>query len=279
MKKLAFLFIAITGLVIISAVAADKPASRKQVDAAIKKGLPKTAIKHLEPIIEGALAEKKYAEAVKALAKKIAYEGQVQGRKAEENIVRLEAVIGEWPKEAKPVLETVLAHWYWNFFQQNKWRFMQRTQTAESPGDDILSWSLPRIMAEIDEHFTAALSSDEILKKTPIIKFNDLLTKGTVPDSFRPTLYDFIAYEALRFYSSGEQAGAAAQDAFTFSADSPALGSVDEFLGWKIETTDDTSIKLKAINLLKELITFHKNDDEPSALIDADLARHHSYGK
>lgn len=277
MRKSAFPAIVIAVLLMIGCVFAAESQSRqelwKQVDAAIKKGLPKTAIKHLEPIIEGALAEKEYAEAVKALAKKISYEGQIQGRKAEENIVRLEAVIDKWPKEAQPVLETVLAHWYWNFFQQNRWRFMQRTQTDEAPGDDILSWSLPRILAEIDKHFTAALSSDEILKKTPIADFDDLLTKGNVPDSFRPTLYDFIAHEALRFYSSGEQAGAASQDAFDFSADTPVLGSVDEFLGWKIETTDDTSIKLKAINLLKELISFHKNDADPSALIDADLAR------
>jgi len=179
----------ICNLIITPAVTTAEPTSRqelwKQVDEAVKKGLPKTAIKHLEPIIKEALAQEKYAEAVKALAKKIAYRGQIEGHKAEENIVRLEAEIPNWPKEAHPVLETVLAHWYWNFFQQNKWRFMNRTQTAESPGDDILSWSLPRIMAEIDEHFTTALASDDILKKTPIADFDDLLTKGNVPDSFR----------------------------------------------------------------------------------------------
>ena len=32
-------------------------------------------------------------------------------------------------------------------------------------------------------------------------------TKGTLPDSYRPTLYDFLAHEALEFYTPGEQAG------------------------------------------------------------------------
>ncbi|MCF7958069.1 MAG: hypothetical protein K9M57_06425, partial [Phycisphaerae bacterium] len=279
MKKMAFLITVLftCQLTLIPSLTAAEATSREkqweQVDAAIKKGLPKTAIEHLEPIITEALADEKYAEAVKALAKKIAYQGQIEGHKAEENIARLQAEIGNWPKEAHPVLETVLAHWYWNFFQQNRWRFMQRTQTAEAPGDDILSWALPRILAEIDKHFTAALASDALLKKTPIADFDDLLTRGNVPDSFRPTLYDFIAHEALRFYSSGEQAGAAAQDAWDFSADTPALGSVEEFLGWKVEATDTASLKLKAIQLLQSLITFHKNDPDPSALIDADLAR------
>ena len=33
-----------------------------------------------------------------------------------------------------------------------------------------------------------------------------------MPDAYRPTLYDFIAQEALKFYTSGEQAAAKPQD-------------------------------------------------------------------
>jgi hypothetical protein len=43
----------------------------RQVDEAVQKGLPKTAITNLEPIIAGALKDKAYAEATKAIAKKI----------------------------------------------------------------------------------------------------------------------------------------------------------------------------------------------------------------
>ena len=42
-----------------------------------------------------------------------------------------------------------------------------------------------------------------------------------MPDSYRPTLYDFVAHQALEFYNSGEQAAAKAEDAFELSADSP----------------------------------------------------------
>ena len=44
----------------------------KQVDEAVNKGLPKTAIERLDPIIQGAMQEKAYPEAIKAIAKKIA---------------------------------------------------------------------------------------------------------------------------------------------------------------------------------------------------------------
>ena len=245
------------------------------VEEAMAKGLPKTAIEHLEPIIAESLAQGDQPQAVKALGTKIALEGQIQGSRAEELITRLEEAIPKWPEQAHPILETVLAQWYWSFFQQNRWRFLKRTRSAEPPGDDILSWDLPRILAEIDAHFHAALADPQALTGIPIASYDALLEKGNVPDSYRPTLYDFIAHEALRFYQAGEQAGSSVRDAFILSADSPALGSSDEFLAWQIETTDTTSPKFKAALLLQDLLTSHRTagDDRRDAFLDAELAR------
>ena len=85
----------------------------KQVDEAVNKGLPKTAIERLDPIIQGAMKEKAYPEAIKAIAKKIALEGNIQGNKPEEKIARLEAEIAKAPKEMAPVMNAILADWYW----------------------------------------------------------------------------------------------------------------------------------------------------------------------
>jgi uncharacterized protein YfaS (alpha-2-macroglobulin family) len=244
-----------------------------QVDEAIQKRLPRTAITILDEIIPGALEDQAYAEATKAICLKISLEGQIQGGKAEEQIVLLETEIAEAPEPMKPVMETILAHWYWQYFQQNSWRFIQRTQTAEPPGADITTWDLPRILAEIDRHFTLALDAAQQLKAIPINEYDDLLEKGTVPDSYRPTLYDFLAFEALSFYSAGEQAGTIPQDSFEIMADSPIFGSVAEFLAWQPETSDTDSAKLKAIGLYQDLLTFHQDDSDKSAFIDADLHR------
>ena len=103
----------------------------KKVDEAIGQGLPKTGIELIEPIIESAIAEKAYPEAIKAVARKITLEGAIEGRKAEEKITRLEEEIEKAKADAPemvPVMEAILANWYWSFFQQNRWRFMERTQ-------------------------------------------------------------------------------------------------------------------------------------------------------
>jgi hypothetical protein len=245
----------------------------KQVDSAISKGLPQTAIESLEQIIPGALQDEAWAEATRAICLKISLEGQIQGGKAEEVIVRLQDELAQAPEPMKPMMEAVLAHWYWTYFQQNRWRFMQRTQTAEPPGEDITTWDLARILAEIDKHFTLALANTAQLQATPIAEWDDLLEPGTMPDAYRPTLYDFLAFEALSFYNSGEQAGARPEDTFEIMADSPIFAPVAEFLAWRPETSDTESPKLKAVLLYQDLLAFHQNDKDRTAYLDADLQR------
>jgi hypothetical protein len=247
----------------------------RQVNEAVQKGQPKTAMTNLEPIIAGALKDKAYAEATKAIAKKIALEGTIEGNKPEERIVRLEAEIARAPKEMAPVMETLLAHWYWQYFQQNNWRFMQRTATAQAPGKDFTTWDVPRLFAEIDRHFQQSLAAEKALKATPVSAWDDLIEKGTMPDTWRPTLYDFIAHEALAFYTSGEQAAARPEDSFDLPSDSPIFRPAAEFLVWVDQLAGETNAAaVRALHLYRDLLRFHQNDPAPRlAFAAADLER------
>ena len=95
------LLVAGIGVVILVAAKPAVPPDRanqwKKVDEAVNKGLPKTAIEELEPIIESAIKDKAYPEAIKAIAKKIALEGNIQGNKPEEKITRMKAAIAKAP--------------------------------------------------------------------------------------------------------------------------------------------------------------------------------------
>src|SRR5712671_7031263 len=108
MKKVFWAYWLGVFLTAVCGSAADRGARWKEVDDAIKKGLPKSAIAALEPIIKEALAEKAYPEAIKAIARKIVLEGNIQGNKPEERITRLQAVIATAPKETAPILDTIL---------------------------------------------------------------------------------------------------------------------------------------------------------------------------
>jgi hypothetical protein len=256
-----------------SALAGPRDGQWKKVHDATDKGLPKSAIAALEPILAGALKEKAYPEAIKALGMKIALEGSIQGNRPEEKITRLQAEIPKYPAPMKPVLEAILAHWYWQYFEQNRWRLLQRTQTAAAPGTDLQTWDLPRILAEIDAHFTAALVNETTLEATPISAYDALLARGSAPDTYRPTLFDFLANEALLFYVAGEQGAAAAEDAFEVEAGSAIFAPAEEFLKWRPDTTEENSPALKAVRLYQKLLEFHRNDADKTAFIDSDLER------
>jgi RNA polymerase sigma factor (sigma-70 family) len=257
----------------VATLATASAVSWQKVYEARDKGLPKTAIEELRPIIVDAMQNRRHAEAIKAIAMKIALEGKIEGSKPEEKIIRMQAEVEKAPAEMKPLMDAILAHWYWEYFQNNRWQFQQRTQTTEAPGKDFTAWDLPRILAEIDARFTAALANEQVLKATPIGLYTNLLEHGTAPDTWRPTLYDFLAHAALQFYQAGEQGAASAEDEFEVSADSPVFGTVAEFLKWQPATTDTNSPNLRAIKLFQNLLTFHAKDADKTAFIDADLWR------
>ncbi|EKD40259.1 MAG: Alpha-2-macroglobulin protein, partial [uncultured bacterium] len=89
----------------------------QKVQDAINKGLPQTAIKEIELILGKAMKDKSYGEAIKAIGMKIALEGNIQGNKPEEKISRMQAEIAKAPEEMKPMMEAILANWYWQYFQ------------------------------------------------------------------------------------------------------------------------------------------------------------------
>jgi uncharacterized protein YfaS (alpha-2-macroglobulin family) len=275
MKK-GLLFIFLLGLATLPlAIGASGPREQlwKSVDDAKSQGLPKTALERLEPIIEAAMKDKAYPEAIKAVAQKIALEGEIQGNKPEEKITRMQAEIAKAPKEMVPAMDAILAEWFWQYFQLNRGRFLQRTTTAQSPGEDFTTWDIKRLFAEIDKQFKKALSAEADLKKIKVSEYDELLTKGTMPDSYRPTLYDFIAFEAQTFYASAEQAGAKAEDTYEMPADSPIFAPVDEFLKWEVKTTDADSNTVKAIKLYQSLLRFHEKDEDKTAFLHDDLER------
>ena len=252
---------------------ASRESAWKSVEEAAGQGLPRTAVERLEPIINGAIADRAWGEAVKAMAFRLTYEGQIEGNQPEAKITRLEAELARAPAEIVPMLQTVLAHWYWHYYQQNQWRFMRRTATAEAPGEDFTTWDLKRLFAEIDRQFERALVAADALKQIPIGEYADLLIQGGLPDRYRPTLFDFIAQEALSFYTAGEQAGARPEGAFEIAATDPALGPVARFLAWTPQTSETDAPALKAIRLYQALLRFHAADTDPTAFLDLDLAR------
>ncbi len=246
----------------------------KEVRVSAEKGLPKQAIETLVSIEKEAVSQRQWDHAVKAIAGRIRLETEIRGNKPEEMIPELREVTARAPDPMKPFLELLVAHQYWRYFSDNRWRYSLRTQLAGGAGDgDIGTWSLQRILNEIEAQFQRALVYEPVLKQIPVEKYGALLERGTVPDAYRPTLYDFIVYEMIDFYALGEQAGAKWEDNVELAADGPAL---DEVPGFRFIIPDEAAQRshvLRALRLFQNLLAFHEADQDPAAYADADLNR------
>jgi len=246
----------------------------KKVEAADHDGLPRTAIEHLKEIVQISIEQKREGEALRALTRRLVLESVVEGNKPEARVVRIREEIEKAPAGMKTMLRVILAQWYRHYFSRNRWRFMERSATAGGIDEkDFTTWDLRRIIQEIDSLYQDILKDEAVLKKTPVSVFRDFLEPGDQPATIRPTLYDFVAFEALEFYVSGERAAAAPEDAFILESDSAALGPAAEFIGYEPGTTDADSPTLRALLLYQKLLDFHRGDTDRDVFLDADIHR------
>ena len=285
------LFFAFSLLIGVTIASADTVTEWKEVERAKSKRLPQTAIEHLDNILSETKRNNKLAEWLKAFLERITQEASLKGRSAAEPIKLLQEKLPEVPQNLLPIANAVLAKWYWGFFSQNRWMFVKRTQTisvedsdnvsnessannnASAKDNDFTTWSLARLFQEIDKKFTDALSDKKKLADVSISSLYDFLDRGSLPEDLRPTLYDFIAHEALTFYESNEQAGARPEDYFQITENSKAMGNLNDFLSYVPQTTDTDSPTLKAILLYQDLLRAHKAKGNAEALVDLDMAR------
>ncbi|MCC7375785.1 MAG: hypothetical protein IT581_14100 [Verrucomicrobiales bacterium] len=253
------------------ASAADPAADWQSITNAIERGLPKTAIELLQPFEAAAIQNQNWGLAGLATATRIQLEVRIQGFQPAERIHRWQAVQASAPLPLRPLYRALLAHSYWGYFQINRWLISQRTPGAAT--DDFETWDLARLRAEVDRQFNLALESPASLQRIGVADFDGLLDRGELPDTYRPTLYDFLAHEALEFYLANDTTQPLPEDAFELSADGPILGDSAEFLAWKPATTDTNSPRFKAVLLFQDLLRFHQADPDPTAFLDANLAR------
>ena len=227
----------------------------------------------LANIQAAAFAEQAWPEGMKALALRLGRQNIYEGGLP--HIIRLlDDGIHTVPAGLQAMLRCLQAHYYAIYYTKNQRALASRSATTVPPGDDFETWDLTRIVQQIDQCFREALAGTAITRKIPIADFAPFLEKPYLGDEFRPTLYDFIAHEALQFsllrlsdYQIPEG------NAYEIEASSPVFGPVEEFLRWQPTAEDKDSPTLRALRLLQDLLAFHQNDPDPGAFLHCNLER------
>jgi hypothetical protein len=261
-----------------------RAAAWQGVQQALDEGKPKTALERLAGVEADAVQDRAWAEAARAIATRILAETGDRPPDDPERVIRLAAEIEKAPAETRNVLEAIRANWTWGYFQANRWRYQQRTQGGADGKDltKLAEWDLPTIVAEIRRRFAVAVGAPgsperAALEKLPVAEWDAILAKGTMADTYRPTVWDVVVRDAIEFASSGERGLVAPEDAFEIGADSPALGAAEAFVQWRPEAdknvTDTDSPLIDTIRLYRDLLAFHTDDADRTAFLAADLDR------
>ena len=291
----AFLIFGLSGSFMKSTSAASPgdspPEAWKPIQDAINQGLPKSAIEAIAKQLPIAIQRNDHDFVVRLLATRATLDGQLEGRDEVHRIIQLQSDLSTAPAPTRPVLRAILANWFWSYYSQNQWRFRDRSEIdpelTTTEGDeqpvvikssaDIATWTRNRIMRQSAALFELALNADDgsekLLRETPIGNYTDLLVKGTAPDEYRPTLYDFVVADAIDFYTGADETYAGPAARFELGANTPIYADVENFIAWQVPAEDTRSPLRRATILYQDWLAFHVTDTDPTALLDTDLNR------
>lgn len=244
----------------------------KKVDSLANKGLPKSALEVVQGIYNKAKSENNSSQLVKAIIHRMKFEKMTEEYSLVKSLNKLKEEAAEAKFPLKPVLQSILAESYWDYYEANRWTFYSRSATVNFDNADITTWDLKTILAETIRNYRGSLESADSLKRTPLNIYDEVLVKGNNSRKFRPTLYDFLAHRAIDFYMNEETDVTAPVNTFELNSES-YFWNYNDFAKLAIESKDRLSLNFYAIKTLQELVAFHAQDTDPKALIDVELKR------
>ncbi|SOD96589.1 alpha-2-macroglobulin family protein [Spirosoma fluviale] len=274
----------------------------KRADSLVAKGLPKSALDIANRIYKEAKVQKNYPQVARAAMARQVFRSYSDEDSYVELVRSLQIDIQDTPEPAKSVLQSVLADIYWQYFQQNRYKFYNRAtigranpsratigkvatgkpssgSTAPSvvPNDstatDFTTWDAPHLIEVITAAYRTSVQDKALLQKTPITDYDVLIDKGDADARpLRPTLYDLLAHRAIGFFQNTEPD--LLKPVFKFELNQPSyLAGPSEFTKLTIQSQDSLSGRYQALLLYQQLLAFHLSDANPDALVDVDALR------
>ena len=243
----------------------------KKVDSLEKKGLPKSALEIVEQIYSKAKKDDNQPQVIKALVFRIKFINSIDQDAFPDLILQIQSEISKAEFPANAMLKSMLAEMYSWYFEANKWRFFNRTESTAFDKTDIRTWDLQTLAKKSIALYAESLDEAEKLKKVKLDYFDVLIADGSSSRELRPSLFDFLTHRVLYFYNS--QILSLGMPADEFAIVSPeAFAEAKDFLKTQwIEKEHSTSTVVMPI--LQDLLKYRLESDNIAALIDADLKR------
>ena len=267
MKKILYLFLLFTLFI----YAQSYQEQWQQITELERKSLPKSALKVANSIYQQAVSEANENELIKALLYREKYHIELE----EDGYVKSIKNIGNELTKAhktttKLILKSLLAEMYANYLDNNRYRIENRTTIKENNSSDILTWDMDKLAQTASRLYCESVNDEA--KEIKIEKYKMLLHKGSNSEGLRPTLYDFLAFRALRHFKNERYYLTQPKESF-YIDQVEAFGNFDTFISYQFQTKDKNSFKYQAVRIYQKLLQFHKEQKDTKALHYIDLER------
>ena len=263
----------------------------KKIDALLAKEQTASAAPLVEKIYQQATRENNAPAYVRALLYKIRLLENKENDADEKAIALLEKDLKTAQFPARPILHSLLAGLYANYYNEHRYQLYEHTQGAApttdqaTPGADggtgLATWDAGRLGAAIVRHYYQSVEDEPARQlKTTLADLGDLATGGDAEGrALRPTLYDLLAQRAIAGLQNQELYITKPEQQFNLS-NYPAralFGSAAEFAALRLLAPDADSLngQLHALHLLQRLTASRQQlaAQNQAALADVDLQR------
>lgn len=268
--KYLFILILLFGLKTVNAqVKYDSVIFR--IDSLANVGLPKSALKLVDTLDTLARKNNNATLQIRAAIYRMTFQSYLEEDALTAIINRLKTDIGRAAYTVKPVLQSLLAQMYWNYYQENRWRFNQRTK-LEHPDADFTNWDIQTVISETSRLYELSLRDAVKEQNTPVAVLYGVLQGDSSTRYLRPTLYDLLVQRAFDFFLTDEAGITKAKLPFRLN-DPRFFGDSRTFAGLEIKTTDTASTEYKGIKYLQQATAFHLMQKNEEALANLDIQR------
>ncbi|MCP4976673.1 MAG: alpha-2-macroglobulin, partial [Maribacter sp.] len=245
----------------------------KSVQKFENDALTKSALAYVHKISEKAKKENNSAQIVKSLLYTSKYTMTLEEDSQLKIVNDFKQEIENAESPTKNVLESYLANLYWQYFQQNRYQFYNRTKTeTKIDAVDFRTWDLTTLFEEISIHFQNSLTNPTMLQKAKVNDFKAILQSQKGSGIYRPTLFDLLAHTALAFYQTNENNITRPADKFEIN-NPDLLCEATEFIKQELDSSDKTSLQSNALQLYQQLLRFHSTNKNLDALVEVDIER------
>lgn len=235
--------------------------------------LPKSALQLAEKVYAKAAKEKNDGQLIKALIYRSKFALQLE-EDAQLSIIKdFKEHISKSVAPTKNVLENMMARFYWQYFNRHRYKIYNRTKTASKVDTvDFRTWDLETLFNEINNHYQASLKDTDILQKTGLKQFYPILEVQKGASVYRPSLYDFLAHNALTFYKTSENGITKPSNSFEIN-EANYMAPSEKFIDINISKSANFSLTFNALRIYQDLLRFHSKSTDKRPLIHIDLER------